>query len=381
MLSRRTVIKSLPFAFLPGALARAQSSGSPPRDGLIVRMHEPQNLETPASGLVPWQTPTEQFYIRSHFTVPAVNAETFRLTVTGHVESPLSLTLNDLTALAKSTKPLTLECAGNGRVFLTPAVPGLQWGNGGVGTATWAGVPLGALLERAKVKAGAIDVILGGADKGSINALPSSPGPISYDRSIPFVKAKGDECLLATHMNGEKLSASHGAPLRAVVGGWYGMASVKWLTSIVVSDRPYHGFWQSLDYSIWDRSAGSPTLVPLTVQQPKAMIVSPGLNAFVPAGHAVTVSGKAWAGERNVAKVEVSSDGGRTWSSAKMANDEKPFCWRDWQWSWAVPAKAGKASLVARCTDDRGTTQPEKRDPDRRSYQINHWVPLDVNIR
>jgi DMSO/TMAO reductase YedYZ molybdopterin-dependent catalytic subunit len=381
MLSRRTVIKYLPFAVLPGALARAQSPGSPPRDGLIVRMHEPQNLETPAGGLVPWQTPTEQFYVRSHFAVPAVNAETFKLSVTGHVESPLTLTLNDLTALAKSTKALTLECAGNGRVFLTPAVPGLQWGHGGVGNATWAGIPLGAVLERAKVKPGAVDVILGGADKGAITALPSSPGVIPYDRSIPLAKAQRDECLLATHMNGEPLTASHGAPLRAVVGGWYGMASVKWLTSIVVTDRPYNGFWQSLDYSVWDRSAGTPSLVPLTAMQPKAMMTSPGLNAIVPAGRSVTVTGKAWAGERTVAKVEVSTDGGKTWAVAKLADDEKPMCWRDWRYEWAVPANAGKASLLARCTDDKGTTQPDKRDPDRRSYMINHVVPVDVTIR
>lgn len=382
MISRRSLLKSAPLAALPfvGGRARGQSPGEPISDGLIVRMNEPRNLETPPSGLKPWTTPTEQFYVRSHFAVPKVDTSTYKLSVTGHVERPFELTLAQLLVLSKTSKPLLLECAGNGRVFLTPPVPGLQWGHGGVGTASWTGVMLGALLERAGVKAGAVDVVLTGADKGTIPGPPSSPGAIVFDRGIPLEKAKRDECLIATHMNGEPLTAAHGAPARAVIGGWYGMASVKWLTSIVVTEKPYNGFWQTLDYSIWERRNGAPTLVPVSTVHPKAVILNPGPNGAVKAGQPVIITGKAWAGERRVAKVEMSFDGGKTWDAATLDGEEKPYCWRNWSYTWKSP-KAGAASLIARGTDDKGNTQPATRDADRRSYQINHLIPVDVSVR
>lgn len=374
--SRRDLLRIAPLAAVPFlASAHAQDSFS----GHIVRMREPRNLETPADGLASWLTKTDQFYIRNHFTQPKLDAATYRLGVTGHVETPLELSLDDLRKDAK-TVPLTLECAGNSRVFLTPQVRGLQWGIGAVGTAEWTGVPLGAILERAKVKAGAADVILVGADSGAIALDPTSPGVISFDRSLPFAKAKQDEVLLATAMNGDPLPASHGAPVRAVVGGWYGMASVKWLTKIIVTDRPYGGFWQTLDYSVWERRLGLPSLVPLTTMQPKAVIVSHGLNAAVAAGKRVTVSGMAWAGEKKLAKVEFSADGGTTWSAATLTGPEKPFCWRSWEYAW-TPTTRGPAQLVAKATDAAGATQPDKRDPDRRSYMINHLVPTEVTVR
>lgn len=373
--SRRDLLRIAPLAAVPFLAAHAQE----PFSGHIVRMREPRNLETPADALSSWLTKTDQFYIRNHFPQPKLDAATYRLSVTGHVETPLELSLDELRKDAK-TVPLTLECAGNGRVFLTPQVRGLQWGIGAVGTAEWSGVPLGAVLERAKVKAGAVDVILVGADSGTIAVDPTSPGSIPFDRGIPVAKAKQDEVLLATAMNNEPLTASHGAPVRAVVGGWYGMASVKWLTKIIVTDRPYGGFWQTLDYSVWERRHGLPSLVPLTAMQPKAVIVSHGLNAAVAAGKPVTVSGMAWAGEQKVAKVEFSADGGTTWAAATLTGAEKPLCWRSWEYAW-TPTVRGPAQLVAKATDAAGVTQPEKRDADRRSYMINHLVPIEVTVR
>src|SRR5262249_8955792 len=162
--------------------------------------------------------------------------------------------------------------------------------------------PLGAVLERAKVKAGAGDVVLIGADKGAI-ADPATPGTINFDRGIPFAKAKKDETLLVWNMNDEPLLASHGAPLRALVGGWYGMASVKWLTRIVVLDKPHSGFFQTFDYSIWERpKEGLPQLVPVTAIQPKAVITKPGPGEVIAKTKQFTVSGYAWAGENAVAK-------------------------------------------------------------------------------
>jgi DMSO/TMAO reductase YedYZ molybdopterin-dependent catalytic subunit len=382
-MTRRDLLRAAPLAALP-SFARAQDAQEPAATagGMIVRMREPQNLETPAAGLAPWKTPTEQFFVRSHFAVPKLDPTNYTLTVTGHVENPLTLSFKELLNIPVVTKPLTLECAGNGRVFLVPQVRGLQWGIGAVGTAEWQGVPLAAVLERAKVKAGAAEVVLVGADKGAINVDPPSPGAIPFDRAIPIAKAKKDECVLATHMNGEPLTPAHGAPVRAVVGGWYGMASVKWLAKIVVVEKPYASFWQTMDYSVWDRSGGMPSLVPLTSIQPKAVITSHVENQVVRSnkeGYQL-ILGKAWAGENGVAKVEISTDGGTTWNLAVLVKDEKPFCWRSWLFTWR-PQAPGPAKLVARCTDDKGNTQPDQRDPDRRSYMINHLVPVEVLVR
>jgi DMSO/TMAO reductase YedYZ molybdopterin-dependent catalytic subunit len=378
-LSRRDVLRAAPLLALP-AVVRAAQSGGPPYPGLIVRMEEPRNLEFPFSTLSDLKVPNERFFVRAHFAVPKVDLASYKLTVEGHVENPLSLTLDEVKKLPQVTKSLLLECAGNGRVFLVPQGRGLQWGLGAVGNAEWTGTPLGAILERAKPKAGAAEVVLVGADTGAIAADPSTPGPIHFDRSLPLEKAKKDEVIVAHAMNGEPLPVSHGAPLRAVVGGWYGMASVKWLTRIVVIDRPHVGYWQTMDYSVWERPNGLPVLRPITVMEPKASIARPTPGEVVPAGRPYEVAGAAWAGENRVAKVEISADGGKTWAAVKVEG-ANPFTWVLWSHRWDVPKTSGPVKLVVRCTDDKGRTQPDKRDPDRRTYVINHLVPTEVLVR
>jgi hypothetical protein len=190
-------------------------------------------------------------------------------------------------------------------VHLSPPVPGSQWGQGAVGNAEWTGVTLASILDRAGLKESAVDVILEGADLGQVNLDPKSPGPIHFARSLPIDKAKKDEVLLAYKMNGETLTPSHGFPLRVVVGGWYGMASVKWLKRIIVSETPYGGFWQTLDYSYFERRDGLPTLKPVTAMQPKAILAKPSLHEVISASKPYRFFGAAWAGEQAIAKVEV----------------------------------------------------------------------------
>jgi DMSO/TMAO reductase YedYZ molybdopterin-dependent catalytic subunit len=380
-LSRRDLLKAAPAAALP-LLAGRLRGDDPPADpafpGLTVRMYEPQNLEFPLSALKSWLTPNEQFYVRSHFAEPAVDPKTWRLTVEGEVEKKVELTLEDLRGMPAVTRPTTLECAGNNRAFVVPAVAGVPWGPGAVSNAEWTGVPLAAVLEMAKIKPGAVEVILVGADVGTVTG---SPGAIHFDRSLPLEKARKPEVLLAYKMNGEDLSAAHGAPVRAVVGGWYGVASVKWLTRLVVTAKPHAGFWQTTDYSIYRRRNGLPEVAPITTMQPKAAIARPALHEAVPAGKPYKVFGAAWAGEAKVARVEVSTDGGKTWDAATLTGEDRPFCWRTWEYAWKVPAEKGRAKLLARATDADGATQPEKRDPDRRNYMINHLVPVEVIVR
>lgn len=380
--SRRDLLRAAPLAAVPLLAGRVGAADPSPFPGMTVRMHEPRNLETPVAHLVGPDgktTATEHFYIRSHFAQPTVDMKAWKLRVEGHVETPTEFTLDDLKKLTAVKKGLTLECAGNGRVFLTPAARGLQWGFGGVGTADWEGVALATVLEKAKPKQGAADVVLVGADKGAITADPASPGPIHYDRGIPLDKAVKPECVLAWGMNGQPLTQAHGFPLRAVIGGWYGMAAVKWLTKIVVTDRPHHGFWQTFDYSYFTRSGDLPMLTPVTKIQPKAIITSHTEGHRVAGGNEVTVSGLAWSGESAAKAVEFSGDGGTTWVKVELNAKAEPFVWHPWSVKW-TPKRTGPMKLLARCTDAAGNTQPDKRDPDRRTYMINHLIPVEVVV-
>src|SRR5213593_1339070 len=239
------------------------------RDGRIVRGEAPLNLETPFEKLDSFTTPTESFYVRTHFPIPSIDRDAWWLHVEGDVEKPFAINYEELLELDSATIPATLECAGNNRSFLQPKVKGVQWGLGAVGTAQWTGVPLSILLDRAGVKADACEVILEGSDHGILDDPKSPPGELTFARSIPLEKARRD-VLLASKMNGIDLPAEHGFPVRAIVPGWYAMASVKWLQRIAVTDKPFNGYYQTLDYAFWKRRGGNAELVALSEMQIKA---------------------------------------------------------------------------------------------------------------
>jgi DMSO/TMAO reductase YedYZ molybdopterin-dependent catalytic subunit len=348
-------------------------------DGLIVREEEPLNLEMPFSTLNGFTTPNESFYVRCHFPIPEIAASDWRLEIEGDVEAPFSLAYSELLAMESRTFAATLECAGNNRIFLEPRVKGVQWELGAVGNAKWTGVPLSAVLDRAKVKSSAIEVILEGADEGEVEKTPSPSGKISFSRSLPLGKAC-DDVLLAYEMNGEKLAPTHGFPLRAIVPGWYAMASVKWLRRLIVTSRPFNGYYQSLDYSFWDRSGPLPTLAPLTEQQVKAEIARPENGETVPTNTTVKVHGAAWSCAADITKVEISVDSGATWHEAQLVDSSVKNAWRLWEYDWRTPAGPGKQTLLARATDSRGRVQPFERDADRGTYMINHVLPIEVEV-
>jgi DMSO/TMAO reductase YedYZ molybdopterin-dependent catalytic subunit len=278
------------------------------------------------------------------------------------------------------SRTVTLECAGNGRSFLTPKVKGVPWDQGAVSTAEWSGIPLGAVLESAGVKDSAREVIFEGADFGELKDDPKPAGTVRFARSIPLEKALQD-VLLALQMNGAELPARHGFPLRAIVPGWYGMASVKWLTRLIVSDRPFNGFYQTMDYSIFSNQYGLATQEPITQMQVKSQIARPARGEAVPPGKPYRVYGAAWAGENAVAAVDFSADLGRTWHAAKLLDAAKPFTWCRFEHSWDVPSRAGKAIIWVRATDSAGRVQPLERDRNLRTYVIHHVQPTEVEIR
>jgi DMSO/TMAO reductase YedYZ molybdopterin-dependent catalytic subunit len=387
-LGRRDFLQGAAAFALPPLSTAAVPLGSasgpaeaPSFPGLILREREPQNLEFPFASLDGFLVLTERFYVRNHFPVPRPDVKHWRLKVEGAVGRPLELSYEALTGMASRTQVALLECAGNGRAFLTPKAKGVPWELGAVGNAEWTGVPLAAVLDRAGVRPGAVEVVLEGADEGEITEEPKSPGRIHFARSLPLEKARRPEVLLAYRMNGKELPPAHGYPLRAVVAGWYGMASVKWLRRIVVTERPFRGYFQALDYTCFERRHGLPSLVPVTELEVKAQVARPARHEVIPAGSPYRIHGAAWAGEAEVAKVEVSTDGGKTWAEARLLGEAVPYSWRLWEYGWRAPGRAGPVTVLARATDRRGRVQAMRHDPDRRGYKISHVLPAEAAVR
>jgi DMSO/TMAO reductase YedYZ molybdopterin-dependent catalytic subunit len=241
-------------------------------------------------------------------------------------------------------------------------------------------VPLSALLDRAVVKSNAREVILEGADCGMLEDPKSPPGELTFARSIPVSKARAD-VLLAYKINGSELPSQHGFPVRAIVPGWYAVASVKWLQRIIVTDKPFTGYYQTIDYAYWKRRGDIGELTPVAEMQIKAEIAKPAQGEILSANSNVRVHGAAWTSDGEITNVEVSTDGGATWSEARLVGTSKPNAWRLWEFDWRTSSNPGRADLVARATDSQGRTQSTHRDRDRGSYMINHLLPISVEVR
>lgn len=330
------------------AVAKARATAVPE---LIERNRWPEHWETTLQGLGrSWITRNDRFFVRSHFPAPEIDPKAWRLEVGGLVRAPLTLTLEEVRALPTLDVTHTLECAGNGRALLPlPSTSGTQWERGAVGNATWTGVRLAVLLQRAGVAPEAKHVWLEAADQAPLPDVPR------FLRSIPLEKALADT-LLAHTMNGEPLSHLHGAPLRAIVPGWYGMASTKWLTRIRVEAAPSdnHFFVKGYRYVYpGEDPAQAPPVEELRV---KSIITRPAAGERVAVGK-VRVQGFAWAGPAGVRVVEISTDGGKTWRPAGFMGENAPMAWRAWATQIEVEAPA-TISVLARATDGNGAQQP-----------------------
>jgi DMSO/TMAO reductase YedYZ molybdopterin-dependent catalytic subunit len=335
----------------------------------------PENRETPLSEVTSWVTPNRWFFVRSHFETPEINVDQYRLVIDGLVERPLALSWAELESLPRRSVFCTMECAGNGRSFLTPRVEGVQWTAGAVGHAEWAGVPLERLLKLAGVKPEAIELVFYGADCG---ADAGQDGPQAFARSLPLEKALHPDTLLATHMNGEPLEPSHGYPLRLIVPGWYGVASVKWVSRIEVVAEPFRGYFQSVKYTI-EHATGSGRRVDVVGPMPaKSEILRPAEGDVLGVG-ANRIFGMAWAGESAVAAVEISTDGGETWQRAQLHGPTAKFSWTPWEYLWEAVAP-GEYSLLARAVAEDGQVQPMQHDRRRGGYLINFCRPIRVGV-
>ena len=234
-------------------------------------------------------------------------------------------------------------------------------------------------MERAQLKEGVCDLVLEGADHGHPAITPTPPGEIVYARSIPL--ARTDDTLIAYLMNGEKLPVDHGYPLRAIVPGYYGMSSVKWLTAIKAVSQPFQGYWQTADYGYWEYENELPVLRPLGPMMLKSSIARPRIREVVKAGTAYTVFGAAWAGASGVSEVEITLDEGKNWATAELLDEPMSGAWRRWKYEWQVPTKPGSYCLKSRARDSAGAVQPEGHDSRFGTYVINYTLPVDVIVR
>jgi DMSO/TMAO reductase YedYZ molybdopterin-dependent catalytic subunit/glyoxylase-like metal-dependent hydrolase (beta-lactamase superfamily II)/rhodanese-related sulfurtransferase len=335
----------------------------------------PETSEAPLAELRSWITPNRLFFVRNHFDEVDLAAEGWGLRVHGCVRQSHTWTWGELLGLPERTVFATLECAGNGRSFLRKPVAGVQWGAGAVSHAEWSGVPLAAVLERAGPLGEAVDVLCEGADAGR---APDHAESMHFARGLPLAKAMHPDTLLAFRMNGEPLSRSHGAPVRLLVPGWFGVCSVKWLTRLEVLDRPFEGYFQTREYTIRRREAGGERVIPLTRMAVKSTIIRPQADAELAPG-SNRIAGIAWAGEEPVAKVAISTDGGKNWERANLVGPQAPHSWTLWEYLWSVE-QPGTYQLLCRATSASGETQPAEHDPLRGGYLINFVRPHAVRI-
>ena len=322
-------------------------------------------------------TPAGLHYLLVHYDVPVIDPAGFRLVVDGLVDTPLWLDLDAIRRRPRVSAVVTLECAGNGRAGLLPRPVSQPWLVEAVGTAEWTGVPLRLLLAEAGVEAGAVDVVCTGADHGVERGVEQD-----YQRALPVAVATGTEpeVLVAHEMNGAPLPPQHGHPLRLVVPGWYGMAHVKWLREITVTDTPFTGFQQAVAYRL--RQHPGDAGEPVTRIAPRALLVPPGFPDFmsrvrVVRPGTVTLEGRAWSGRAPVTSAEVSTDGGGSWHEAELEPDTgHRWAWRRWRFDWQV--EPGEFVLSARATDAQGHTQPLEQPWNRGGFANNLVQRVEV---
>ena len=327
-------------------------------------------------------TPAGLHYLLIHFDVPFVEpGADWTLSIGGLVDNPLTLDLQALKALPQRTLTVTLECAGSGRAGITPRNQSQPWHLEAVGTAAWTGTPLKGVLERAGLSDRAKDVVFYGKDHGFSGGIEHD-----YGRSLSPSQAMHDDILLVWEMNGAPLLPQHGYPLRLIVPGWYGMASVKWLDRIEVIDSPFDGYQQVGTY-VYRKTANEPG-EPITNILVRSLMVPPGMpdvysrSRLVDRGR-VLLSGRAWSGAGvPIERVEVAVDG--VWHEATLKRAIDPsgvgrYAWRGWCYEWQ--ATPGEHDLMCRATDANGAIQPLEPEFDYAGFGNNAVQRLAVTVR
>ena len=347
---------------LPGGPDRRElSTAFPQKAQMIVQRTRPPLLETP------WEvydrgvfTPNDQFFVRWHWAVipERVDVGAFKLTVRGHVNQALSLSLADLLAMPRVELVAMCQCSGNSRGVFQPRVAGAQWQNGAMGNARWIGVRLRDVLDRAGVKAEAVAVRSSGLDDPVVEGAPKFMKPLDIDH------ARDGEVTLAFQMNGEQLPLLNGFPLRLVVPGWYADYWVKMLSDIEVLDAPDQNYFEKVGYRVPDTPHASVKpgetgfkTVPVSRLVPRSFFTNVSNTTTVKPGAPVPVRGIAFGGDGGVSQVDLSADGGRNWQPTVLGRDEGTYSFRQWSTQITSP-QSGTLTLLVRCTNTKGEVQP-----------------------
>lgn len=322
-----------------------------------------------------WITPDHLFFQRNHFSYPVFDIREWHLSIDGSVATPARLLYSALKHFPHITLPVTVECAGNKRGLFTPNARGEQWELGAISHAAWTGIPLKHVLEFVGLRSDATEILFEGIDTGERSDLP---GLFPYARSLPLEKAVHPHTILALYKNGKPLTYRHGFPLRLIVPGWYGMASVKWLRRITVLNQPFQGPFQSLDYVMILEPGKYQGAIPITNVKVNSSFVFPSNQSFLHRGVHI-LHGVAWSGISPVAVVEVSEDEGQQWSHADWCDPSIPYSWRRWKYRWKA-TQPGTYTLKVKATDRSGQSQPEKAQWNVKGYGNNSIHTITVYI-
>lgn len=300
-------------------------------------------------------TPIGMHYLLIHFDVPIIDASSYELEIGGLVHSPLKLSLEDIKSRTRMSRPVVMECAGNGRSALRQRPVSAPWGEDAVGCSEWTGAPLAPLLKEAGLSDDTVEILFTGSDRGIDEGMEHN-----FERSLKVEEALREDVLLAYEMNDQPLLPQHGYPLRLLVPDYYGVASVKWLRSITVLEEPFNGVQQTMKY-VYQESKNDPGK-PVTRQLPRALMVPPGIPEYLTrqrhVGNGwVTIEGKAWSGYGSIEQVEFSADGGENWQETWLGDPIGPHAWTPWSYEWDA-RESGEYELCVRATDGSGRTQP-----------------------
>jgi DMSO/TMAO reductase YedYZ molybdopterin-dependent catalytic subunit len=347
---------------------------------LILHTDRPPNLETPLRYFRQDLTPNDAMFVRWHVSsLPlAIDLRAWRLRIEGHVDHSLALSLDELRAMEPVSIVAVNQCSGNSRALFAPRVPGVQWARGAIGNAKWTGVRLKDLLAKAGVRAAARDVTFRGLDKAPRESVPE------FVKSLAVDRANDPDVIVAYAMNDAPLPMLNGFPARLVVPGWFSTYWVKSLSEIRVLDDAFDGFWMAKAYRI-PKTAGadeSPTdlakeTTPISKMNVRSLIVRPEADELVPAGRAYEIEGLAFDGGAGIKKVEVSTDGGATWSDARLDADLGRYSWRRWRATWTPPVAPAHA-ILARATSAAGEEQRATPQWNRAGYMRNVFERVDV---
>jgi DMSO/TMAO reductase YedYZ molybdopterin-dependent catalytic subunit len=351
----------LPLPGGPGA--RHITTAFPQKGPMILQRTRPPLLETPFDVFDKGTfTPNDQFYVRWHWAVIPTDVDIgkFRLTVRGHVNQTVSLSLNDLLhGLPSVDLAAVNQCSGNSRGFFQPRVPGGEWANGAMGNALWTGVRLKDVLDKVGVKPGAVQVRFKGMDEPVVADAPH------FMKSLDIDHAGDGEVMIAYAMNGEQLPLVNGFPLRLVVPGWYATYWVKMLSDIEVLDQPDTNYWTKVAYTIPDTPHASikpgetnAKMIPINRMVPRSFVTNLASGSRLNAAAPVTLRGIAFGGDCGVARVDFSIDRGQSWRPAQLGKDEGKYGFRQWETQLTLPAP-GDFSLLVRCTNSNGVAQPD----------------------